>query len=150
MADIKPGTGTSAIVPFGGKIRGLDAKSEPEEIVTPERLDDKERVAGWLRSLLRDAAALKRRWAPKRIDFQDYLFDATGGGLTPTLYRFEHGFNGRVRWSVVEWRGASAGPQFVEHYEANAPNGGVGTNNAVLVLRSFVIGTGTIRIEQAG
>lgn len=145
MADIKPGTGSSAIVPRApGKIRQLDTKREPDELITSDQLEDKPRVARWLTQILRDLETLKRRWAPRRIDHEDVEVDATGGdGIDATKFRFAHGFVGRVRWWIVDWQG-SAAPFLVRH------DGIDGTDKNTLVLRSYVAGTVSIRIEEAG
>lgn len=147
MAEIKPGTGSAAIVPLApAPLRQLDGKREPDELITPERLDDKPRVARWLTQLLRDVESLKRRWAPRRIDHEDRKVDATGGdGLNATKFRFAHGFGGRVRWWVTDWQGVAA-PALV----LDTATSGTGTDANTLVLRSYVTGTVTIRIEEAG
>lgn len=126
----------SAIVPAHGDIRQLDRHAEPDEQVTPADVQDPERVSRLLMRILRDLAALKRRWWPLRVDVEDREVDATG----TTKYRYPHGFGGRVRWWVVGWSGA-AGPQLAEHDD---------TDDMTLVLVSYVAGTVTLRIEEAG
>ncbi len=127
----------SANIPAHGPIRQLDRRAEPDEQITDEQAKDPKRIARLLLSLLRDVAHLKRRWWPRRIDFEDRVVDATG----TTLYRLQHGFGGRVRWWVVDWTGATVEPRLVR----NAT-----TTNDVLVLVSYAAGTATIRIEEAG
>ncbi len=126
-----------AIVTSDGKTRQLDRQAEPEEQVTPEQVQDPERLARGLMGMLRELAKLRRRFHPRRIDFEDRAVDATG----TTKYRFPHTFGGRVRWSVVGWKSASAGPQLVEHSD---------TSSTMLVLVSYVAGTATVRVEEAG
>ena len=127
----------SAIVPAVGAVRQLTRPAEPRQQVTPEQVQDPERLARLAMDLLRDVAALKRRFWPRRVDHEDREVDATG----TTKYRFPHGFAGRVRWYVVGWSGGSAGASLVEHDD---------TDDSTLVLVSYVAGTLTLRIEEAG
>lgn len=119
-----------------GTVRQLDLRAEPEEQVLEEHVKDPARVVRILMGLLRDVARLKRLWRPRRVDFEDRAFDATG----TTKYRLPHGLGGRVRWWVVDWQGA-AGPQLARHDDSD---------DTALVLVSYVAGTATIRVEDAG
>ena len=127
----------SAIIPRSGPVRQLDRKAEPDEQVTTEQAKDPERVSRLLMRILRDLAQLKRRWAPRRIDFEDRTVDATG----TTLHQFTHNFAGRVRWWAVDWQASSGAPSLRRH---------VSSNENTLVLVSSVSGTATIRVEEAG
>ena len=127
----------SAIIPLNGKVRQLDRRAEPDELVTEDQARDPKRVARLLAQLLRDVASLKRRFWARHIDFEDRTVDATG----TTPYRFPHGFNGRVRWSVVDWVSASDGPRMARDTTSDANT---------LVLVSYEAGTVTIRVEEAG
>ena len=127
----------SAIIPRSGPVRQLDRKAEPDEQVTTEQAKDPERVSRLLMSILRDLAQLKRRWAPRRIDFEDRTVDATG----TALHRFSHNFAGRVRWWVVDWQASSGAPSLRRH---------ASSDENTLVLVSSVAGTASIRVEEAG
>jgi hypothetical protein len=127
----------SAIIPRSGPTRQLDRKAEPDEQITPEQAKDPDRVSRLFMSILRDLATLKRRWAPRRIDFEDRTVDATG----MTLHQFTHNFAGRVRWWVVDWQ-TSTGASSLRRHSASDEN--------TLVLVSSVAGTATIRVEEAG
>ncbi len=127
----------SANFPLRGPVKQLDRRAEPEEQITEDQATEPPRVARLLMSLLRDVATLKRRWWPRRLDFEDRAVDSTG----TTLYRFEHRLGGRVRWWVVDWQSSVGSPWL---------NRDATTSNDVLVLVSLVSGTATIRIEEAG
>lgn len=127
----------SAIIPRNGPVRQLDRKAEPDEQITPEQAKDPERVSRLFMSILRDLATLKRRWAPRRIDFEDRAVDATG----TTLYQFTHNFAGRVRWLIVDWQASSGAPSLRRHSSSDGNT---------LVLVSSVAGTVTVRVEEAG
>lgn len=127
----------SANVNDAGEVKQLDRKAEPIEQVTEEQVQDSPRLARLLMGLLRDVADLKRRWSPRRIDFEDRVVD----GTATTKYRFAHGLDGRVRWSVVGWKDAVAGHGLVQHED---------TDDGTLVLISYVAGTVTVRVEIAG
>jgi hypothetical protein len=118
-------------------VRQLDRPAEPDEQVTPDDAKDSERVARMLMRLLKDVSTLRRSWAPRFVDHEDRVVDATG----TTTYRFPHGFGGRVRWWPVDWKDASAGPQLERHSD---------TDSNTLVLVSYAAGTLTLRIEEAG
>ncbi len=121
----------------GAKPRQLDKPAEPDEQVTDEQLDDRPRMLRFYMRLLRDIAALLRRWSPDTLEFEDRSIDDDTGA---TKFRFEHGFGGRVRWFPVDWTGVST-PALIRHED---------TTNDTLVLVSFGIGTLTLRIERAG
>jgi len=126
----------SAVIPPVGKMRVLDRPLPANEQVTPDDAKDPNRLSRAFTSLMHDVAALKRRWSPQRIDFEDVVVDATG----TKLFSFEHKFNGRVRWWAVDWSG-SAAPALLKH---------ASTTNSTLVLVSKTAGTVTVRVEEAG
>lgn len=126
----------SANIPSAGDVRQLDLRSESVDQVTERDVEDVGRMSRLLMGILRDVSALKRRWSPNRLDFEDRTVDATG----TTKYRFEHRFGARVRWWVVGWSGAAASA-LSEHTD---------TDYNTLVLTSASAGTATIRIEEAG
>lgn len=128
---------SSAIVPKSAKARQLDRPSEPDEQFTEEQAKDPERLSRTIVQLLRDVASLKRRFVPRRVDFEDIEVDATG----TTIYRFVHRFGGRVRWWVVDWNSSSAGPALAKD---------ASSDENTLKLVSGVAGTLTLRVEEAG
>lgn len=127
----------SANIPNGGQPRQLDRQAEPDEQVTEDQVQDPPRLARLLMAILRELALLKRRFWPRRIDHEDREVDATG----TTLFRFHHGFGGRVRWWVVDWDASSGAPALRKDSSSD---------NNTLVLVSDVEGTMTLRIEEAG
>lgn len=129
----------SAIVPANGaKIRQLDRQAEPDEQVRPEDVTDTERLARTVMRILRDVARLKRRFWPDYIEYEDVTFDSSGS----TVYRFPHGFGGRVRWWVVDMYGSAAGYALVKDEDE--------TDSNTLCLISNEACVATIRIERAG
>lgn len=127
----------SAIVSaLTGKIRQLDGRAAPEDVLTAKDVSDPEKLARLLGKVISDVAALRRRFAPRRLDFQDLTLDATG----TAKFRLEHRFGGAVRYWVVGWNGAAA-PNIRQHAD---------TTNDVLVITSTSAGTATVRVEEAG
>ena len=106
----------------------------PDEVVTEADVQEPPKLARLVLRLLKDVAQLKRAWTPDRVDFEDRVVDGTG----VTLYRFEHGLGGRVRWWVVD----STGPHDLVRDASS--------DNNTLVLYSYGATTVTIRVERAG
>jgi hypothetical protein len=127
----------SAIVGTSGTPRQLDKRAEPDAAPTEADVQDTNKLVRLLFGILKDVAALKRKWAPNYIDFEDLDVDATGA----TLYRLTHKFGGRVRFWAVDWTGASAGPALTRDALTDANT---------LILVSSVAGTVTIRVQEAG
>lgn len=127
----------SLVTPRAGKQRRLDRPATPDEQVTEDQVQDPARLTRIFLGLLRDVSALKRRWAPPFIEFEDFEFDDTG----TTVYRFPHKLGGRVRWWVVDWTGAADGARLVRHSSSTSDT---------LCLVSYEVGTATIRVEVAG
>lgn len=125
-----------AIVKQDGTARQLDRRAQTDEVVAEQDVQDAPKLTKLLIRMLRDTASLRRRWWPRRIDFEDVALDATGS----KLFQLRHGFGGRVRWWIVEWNGAAA-PNTRRHADTTADT---------LVLLSTVAGTATIRVEEAG
>lgn len=128
----------SAVVDSAGNVRQLDRKGESGEQVTEEQATNPSRLARALSSLLSDVAKLRSRFYPKRVDFEDHTFEASAFA---TAHRFAHGFNGRVRWWLVDWT-ASVAPAVVRSSSLSDDN--------TLVLLCNAVGTATVRIEEAG
>lgn len=126
-----------AIVQANNTVRQLDRQAEPDEQVTEYEVKDASRLARVVMRLLRDVAALRRSWSPKVVDHRDRVVDGTG----TTVYRFPHGFGGRVNWWPVDWVSAAAGPRLVRDPSSD---------NETLALVSYTAGTLTLRIEEAG
>lgn len=131
----------SANVSSTGTVRQLDRRPEPDEQVTEEQAQEPARVARALMTLLRDVAALKRRWWPQRIDYEDIV--STGTSVTPMTMRLAHGFGAPVRWYVV--RSRSAGTVTVPLI-----NETTASDSNTLVLDIYYEATLTIRVEEAG
>lgn len=127
----------SAVVPYRGKARRLDPVASAVDQVTEEQVGDASRTARLLTTLLRAVAELSGRWAPQVIDFEGYPVDGTG----TTVYRFTHKLGSNVRWYVVDWSGAAAGPGLVRHSSSDSNT---------LSLVSYAAGVVTIRVEVSG
>ncbi len=129
----------SAIVPANGaKLRQLDKPAEPDEQVRQEDVADTAKLAQYVMRIMRDVARIKRRFWTDFIEFEDVSFDASGS----TVYRFPHGFNGRVRWWVVDVYGSA--------YSCALVKDETQTDDNTLCLVSNETCVATIRIERAG
>lgn len=128
----------SANIDSDGRVRQLDRRAEPDEQVQEDEVKDPPRLVRLIMRMLRDIALLKRRWRPRRIDFEDVR--VTGGG--GDTFRFAHGFGGRVRWWVVDWQSTSAEPPGFDR--------DVSSDDNTLALVSYAAGIVTIRVEEAG
>lgn len=117
---------------LSGKTRSLDRKVAADETVSPSDAADSTKMSQLLTRIVRQIAQLRRAPVLRRTDFEDF---PVGSGTT---HAFPHGFNGRVRWWVVDANGAAA-------LMKNAT-----TDAGTLVLDSAVACTITLRIEEAG
>lgn len=115
-----------------GKSRQLDGRAAPEATVTEADVADAPKLAKLLTRILALLADVKRRFYPRRTDFEDW---DVGAGTT---HSFAHGFAKRVRWWVVDQNGAAA-------LTKNAA-----TDANTLVLDSAVACRITLRVEEAG
>ena len=113
----------------------LDRAAEPDELVNESDVQNASWLARRLVVMLKDIATLKRRFWPRRIDFEDRVVDSS----MVTQYRFTHNFGGRVRWWPVD---ATGDPPFLARHSAS--------DNNTLVLISNSACTVTIRVEEAG
>jgi hypothetical protein len=136
----------AARIDASGGVFQLDRSAEPDEIVTEEDAKDAGKLARLLVRILRDLADIKRRFFPRRIDFEDVA--VTGASST---YRFTHGFGGRVRWWLGDVRPTSMAANYVPAIVASS------TDSNTLVLISLdvpVVGSFTgrvsVRVESAG
>ncbi len=123
-------TATKAVV--------LDGKADAPEVVTTDDVQDPEKLARGLQRMARDLAALRRRFNPQRIDFEDVVVPAAGASFS-----LEHRFGGRVRWWVVGWQAFGSVVPLLREDKAS-------TTSSTLVLISNAAGTATIRVENAG
>lgn len=126
---------STAVVPRVGKARQLDGRAEPDEVVTPEDAADTTKLARLLIRILRELAAMRRRWWPRSIDFRDIDTNVGAG-----VIRLPHGFGGRVNWWVVKADGAI---DVLLGEDAS-------TDGNTLVLTSSGTSVVTIRVEEAG
>lgn len=94
---------TAARVEQDGKVKALDGKAEPDEVISEDDAKEPAKVAKLFVRILKDIAALKRRFVAKRVDFEDVVVGGDG-----TVTQLAHNFAGRVRWSVVGWQTSSA------------------------------------------
>jgi hypothetical protein len=127
----------AARVDASGRVFQLDRSAEPDEIVTEEDAKDAGKLARILVRVLRDLADIKRRFFPRRIDFEDRAV------VSGDVLRLNHGFSARVRYWVVDWRPFTPGDVAV--FDRNA-----GTNAQALLLNVGNSGTVTVRVESAG
>jgi hypothetical protein len=119
-----------------GKVHQLDRPAEPDELVTEEDVMDAPKLARILVRILKDIATIKRRFWPRRTDFEDR--EVTSGD---TL-RLPHNFNARVRWWVVDWIPTTPGD--VPVFERSAT-----TTTRVLALDVGNSGLVSVRVEVA-
>ena len=120
---------SASLIDSDGNARQLDGNAPARSAFTAEDAKDPEKAARVIAGLLDDVAELRRRYAPRWVDFEDRDASAT--------ITLEHGFGGRVRWWVC---GRSAATSLVESSS---------TTSDTLVLTP---GTGgglvTIRVES--
>ncbi len=127
----------SAYVANDGKVTKLDGRKEPDEVVTPDDVQDPKKLAELLARALREVTELKRRWAPRRMVFRDLVVN--GGAMTPDTVRLQHGFGGRVVWWVCD-----------TDFDAPRIRYNDATTEDVLVLKVYDGGTLSICVEEAG
>jgi hypothetical protein len=137
---------SAANVTSSGVISTLDGRAPSDIVITAKDVADPERLARMVQEQARKLAILERRWNPKRLDFVDY---AVSGA---TDIRLDHGFGGRVRWWIGQWRATSTAANYIPLLMESAS-----TNDTTLVLSNLDItgigrfaGTVTIRVEAAG
>lgn len=128
----------AARVDNAGKVTQLGPKPAPDETVTVEDVQDPAKLAKLATRILASLAALRLTWVPRRIDFEDVAVSTSGATVT-----LQHNFNGRVRWWLVGWQSSgTTAPILKESTTATDAN--------TLVLLSYVAGTATLRVEEAG
>jgi hypothetical protein len=127
----------SARIDHTGNVYQLDRKAEPDEVVTEEDVKDAGKLSRLLMRLLRDVFTLKRRFAPKRTDFEDRAV------VSGTPLRLPHSFNARVRWWVVDWTPTTPGDLPI--FEKSTAS-----DRRTLVLDVGNSGKVSVRVEVAG
>jgi hypothetical protein len=129
----------SANIDSAGNVRQLDLRAEPDAAPTEEQVSNAPKLVRLLAKLIKDVATLRRRFAPRRIDFEGVAVNDNG-----TIgYRFPHHFGSMVRWWPVSWQSAAGGA-------AVALDQASDSDNDTLVLVSYAAGTITLRVEEAG
>ena len=98
-----PLPGSAARVDASGKMIPLGPRAQADQTITEADVTDTAKLTRLLVKLLADVALLRRRWAPRRIDFEDISGRSNSGGVV----MLAHGFGGRVRWWVVGWSSGS-------------------------------------------
>lgn len=127
-----------AKVSSDGKVTQLGPKPAGDVRLTGADVIDPPTLARTIERLINGVATLRARWYPRRIDFEDVPV-ASGS----VLVYLAHGFNGRVRWWVVDWQSTLANKTPVLTRDAS-------TDANTLVLVSNIDGVATIRVEEAG
>lgn len=133
-----PLAGTAARVEASGKMVPLGPKAQADQTITEADVTDTSKLTKLLVKLLTDVAALRRRFAPRRIDFEDVPVSTAGAAVN-----LEHGFGGRVRWWIAGWQSSGTAAPILKESTTL-------TTNSTLSLQSYVAGTATIRVEAAG
>lgn len=86
-------------------VRLLDGQREPDDVITPEDVQDPQKLSRMVGEMKRQLAVLARQWRPRRIDYEGVTVSSSSS------VRLRHGFGGRVRYSVLESsRGGGLGP----------------------------------------
>jgi hypothetical protein len=128
---------SSAVINSDGDVRQLDTRAGEPIVITSEDVKDDEKLARLLQDALRELAALRRRFAPRMIEFEDQAVTA-GQAL-----RVTHNFGGRVRYWPVDWRPTTPG-------DAPLFDKSTSTDEDTLVLTVGNAGTVTILVREAG
>ncbi len=126
-----------AKVDASGRVMPLGPRPAPDLSVTADDVKDASKLARFVGKLYADVAALRARWYPRSVDFEDIVVTV---GNDKALH---HGFNARVRWWVVDW--VSTGGGSATQFETQNT-----TDANTLVLYSGESGVATIRVEEAG
>ncbi len=131
-------TATSAAkIDATGKVTTLGPSASADASITDDDVKDATKLARLLGTLLASVSALRARWYPRRLDFEDIVTPGTGDAIV-----LQHNFGGRVRWWVVDWAsGVAAAPGLIKS---------AATTASTLVLTSSGAGTATIRVEESG
>lgn len=126
----------SAYFAADGTVTQLDGKAEPTDTVTNDDLKDASKITRLITSMLKDLAALKRRFAP---DHNDFDIVSTGTSITPFLKSLNHGYKGRVRTWIVS-----------QETPGSISSSGPALNNGTVTVAIWFSGKLTIRVEEGG
>ncbi len=124
-----------ARVASDGRVTQIDGKATAPEIVTESEVQEPAKLARLLGRLVVEVAALRRRFAPRRTDFEDCVVTNPA-----TILTLEHSFGGRVRWWIVDQTSAMMANQTAD----------TTADTLVLSVYGDADGTCTVRIEEAG
>jgi hypothetical protein len=128
---------SAAKIATGGKVTILDGKAAAEEIITEQDVQEPAKLARILGRTVKVLAEIARRFNPRRIDYEDVPCLTAGAAI-----QLQHNFKGRVRWWIVDWTSTGTAAPVLKRNTT--------TTADTLVLLSYVAGTATIRIEEAG
>jgi hypothetical protein len=126
-----------AVIDSAGLVRRLDRLPDSDERTTASDVQDPEKLARLVQDLRKRVTILERRHAPRWRDFEDVTVSTAGATV-----QLEHRFGTRVRFHVVDWTSATGAPDL----RKDTTN----TDADTLVLASYVAGTATVRVEEAG
>lgn len=128
-------------VTVDGKVMVLGPHSSPNDTISVDDVDDAPTLARILAGMFASLSMLLSRWYPRRTDYEDIAVSTAGA-----IVQLQHNFNGRVRWWVVGWVSTgTAAPVLRESSLAGSI-----TDANTLYLQSYVSGTATVRVEEAG
>ncbi len=130
---------SAARVDSAGVVKLLDGRATPEEVVSEADVREPAKLAKTMARILATVAAVRRAFAPSRIDFEDVPVSTAGAQVA-----LGHGFNGRVRWWIVGWQSTGTTAPILRESAATV------TDANTLYLQSYVAGTACIRVEEAG
>lgn len=113
----------TAAIEQDGTVRPLDARTAPDEVLTEQDVQDAPKLAKLLTRIRKDIATLGRRFAPRRIDYEDVEVSSSKAVM------LHHGFGGRVRYWLADWAAAGGLPPVLSK--------GSTTDNDTLVLDAY-------------
>ncbi len=128
--------------------KSLDLKPQPDEVVTPEDAVDGFKLGRLLTRVLRELAAARRRFLPRRITYRG--IPSTGSDLSAQRVRLVHNFSAPVEWWVVGLSGTGGAVTLPQISEGLDVNGHPASTANVLEIDVYFPGTLTIRVEESG
>ena len=131
----------SANIRADGESLQLDKRAASQDLVRPEDVTDASKLARMISRSADEIAAVKRRWSPRRVDFEGIV---TAGTINdPQRFALAHNLNGPVRWWIVRLTNPT-GASNTLLVEVD------GTDENTLVLDAYFPATITLRVEEAG
>ncbi len=127
---------SAARIASDGKVTRLGSRAGAPDVTTEDDVKDPAMLAKLLGRMRADLADLKRRYEPRRLDFEDQPM-LSGVGNTISL---AHGFGGRVRFWLLD--STSQGGAWL--------NAATTKDTLVLDVAGTSDGTCTVRVEEAG